>query len=196
MKKANPTLITLILGILVLLGIWAYHEFAPVQLQGTPVQAMPVIPEIELIDTNGQTRKIQDSDGIKLVFFGFTRCPDVCPATMSILKRAYEEAGKPQNVKVFLVSVDPDTDTPEVLKAYVDKFQSDFMGLTGDADNIAQLANAFYVGFNENPDGIVTHTDTVAVLDEQNRMRLIYNQEKLGKGLLDQDLPALARGQL
>lgn len=196
MKKANPTLITLILGILVLLGIWAYREFAPVQLQGTPVQAMPIIPEIELTDTNGQPRKIQDSDGIKLVFFGFTRCPDVCPATMSILKRAYEEAGKPQNVQVFLVSVDPDTDTPEVLKAYVDKFQSDFVGLTGDADNIAQLANAFYVGFNENPDGIVTHTDTVAVLDEQNRMRLIYNQEKLGKGLLDQDLPALVRGQL
>ncbi|MFC5600012.1 SCO family protein [Deinococcus cellulosilyticus] len=194
MKKANPTLIALVLGVLVLLGIWVYRTFSKPELHGTVVQAMPTIPDIELTDTSGKPHSLHHDPGVKLVFFGFTRCPDICPATMSILKRAYENAGSPKNVKVYLVSVDPETDTPAVLKKYVEYFQKDFIGLTGEGDQIAQLANAFYVGFQENPDGMVTHTDTVAVLDEQNRMRLIYNQEKLGQGLLDQDLPALSRG--
>ncbi|GGJ20655.1 electron transporter [Deinococcus roseus] len=196
MKKTNPTLITLILGLLVLAGIWAYKKFTPAELHGTVVEAKPLIPELPLIDTAGKPHTLNQDAGIKLVFFGFTRCPDICPATMSILRRAYEGAGSPRNVKVYLISVDPETDTPAVLKRYVESFQKDFVGLTGNADNIARLANAFYVGFNENPDGLITHTDIVAVLDQQNRMRLIYNQEKLGKGLLDQDLPALAKGQL
>ena len=196
MKKANPTLIAMVLGALVLLGIWTYRTFSKAELHGTVVEAMPTIPDLELTDTAGKPHSLHHDSGVKLVFFGFTRCPDICPATMSILRRAYEGAGSPQNVKVYLVSVDPDTDTPEVLNKYVKSFQKDFIGLTGDVEKIAQLANAFYVGFQESPEGVVTHTDIVAVLDQQNRMRLIYNQEKLGQGLLDQDLPALAKGQL
>lgn len=196
MRKPNSTLITALVGLLMLLGLWTYKTFKPVPLHGTVVEAQPLIPSIQLTNLEGQPEALSDLSGIKLVFFGFTHCPDICPATLSILRRAYESAGEPKNIKMVLVSVDPETDTPAVLKGYVHSFHKDFLGLTGDVEKVARLANAFYVGFQENPDGVVTHTDTVAVLDEQNRMRLIYNQEKLGQGLLDQDLPVLMKGKL
>src|SRR5690606_41484390 len=71
-----------------------------------------------------------EGDGA-LVFFGFTRCPDVCPLTMAQLSSAYGAVGEPEDLKVVMVTVDPEHDTPEVVGAYVERFHPAFVGLTG-----------------------------------------------------------------
>ncbi len=95
-----------------------------------------------LTDHNGQPRTLADFRGkVVVVFFGFTHCPDVCPTTLAELARAVKKLGPDgDRVQVLLVTVDPERDTPEILKQYVTAFDPRFLGLTGDADAIARTA--------------------------------------------------------
>jgi protein SCO1/2 len=107
------------------------------------------LPPIQLIDQNG---RVFDDDSLRrgwtLVFFGFTRCPDVCPTTLATLARARSAlADLPPEAqpRVLLISVDPEYDTAERLAAYVRSFDPDFLGATGDPAAIAAVAAGFGV---------------------------------------------------
>jgi protein SCO1/2 len=100
--------------------------------------------DLQLVDHNGQPRSLGDFRGkVIVVFFGFTHCPDVCPTTLAELARALEKLGADgDRVQVLMVTVDPERDTPEVLKQYVTALDPRFLGLTGDADAIARTARS------------------------------------------------------
>ncbi|WP_045233939.1 SCO family protein [Deinococcus pimensis] len=196
-----PRLITAVLVAvaLVLGGVLAYRTvLAP--LGGTVVQNAPRVPDEALVSDAGKAARLSDfGGGTRLVFFGFTRCPDVCPATLGVLARAYENLseGQKERVKVMLVSVDPGNDKPEVLRAYLRRFNPDFRGFTGTEEALRRMEAGFFVyaRHDEEHDSFV-HGDTVAVVDAEGRMRRVYTQDDVASGTLARDLPRLAAGRI
>ena len=118
-------------------------------------------------------------DRWSIVFFGYTHCPDVCPITLQVMKNVVaelEQLGKPEPQIVF-VSVDPVRDTSEVLKKYIAYFDDDFVGITGDQNNMHDFTRslgivASFTANDEDPENyIVDHTASLLLIDPQRRVR-------------------------
>lgn len=161
---------------------------------GTELQNPVAIDGLQLVDGAGEPVDLAaDFSGeLTLVFFGYTRCPDVCPLTLAQLARVYEGAGEPDDVNVVMVTVDPDFDTPEVVDGYVRRFHPDFVGLTGSNQQVATAAKAFFIGYSgAASQQQLVHTDVVAVVDREGMLRRIYGTADVPQ--LANDLPNLRR---
>jgi len=161
---------------------------------GTDLQNPVAIDGLQLVDGAGEPVDLAaDFNGeLTLVFFGYTRCPDVCPLTLAQLARVYEGAGEPDDVNVVMVTVDPDFDTPEVVDGYVRRFHPDFVGLTGSNQQVATAARAFFIGYSgAASQQQLVHTDVVAVVDREGMLRRIYGTADVPQ--LANDLPNLRR---
>ena len=131
------------------------------------------ISDAELIDHNGEPFKLSDLRGrVALVFFGFTNCPDVCPLTMAKFRQLQDSGSVDlEQVAFVLISVDSERDTPEALKAFLEKFSDQFIGLTGDPARIKAIAKefsaAFYKGSPTKDSGeyLVSHSQQAFVVD-------------------------------
>jgi protein SCO1/2 len=134
-----------------------------------------------------------------LVFFGFTHCPDVCPTTLGRLAIVQKEAAgadeRLAGLKVALISVDPERDTPEQLGRYVSSFGADFIGLTGSAPEIVNATRAFGVASARVDLGggnyTMDHSATVFALDSNARIVAIFTPP-LRADALARDLAKLA----
>jgi protein SCO1/2 len=135
--------------------------------------------DLSLPDISGRQRTLADFKGqAVVVFFGFTHCPDVCPTTMAELatvKKALGEDGK--RLQPVFVTVDPERDTPELLKAYMASFDPGFIALRGTVEQTQALAKSFKAYFQKvpgkEPDSYsVDHTAGAYVFDPQGRLRL------------------------
>lgn len=106
-----------------------------------------------LTDSSGKKVTDQDFRGrYMLVFFGFTACPDICPAGLQLISAALDKIGaKSNNVTPIFISVDPARDTPEKIAAYVKNFNDRMVGLTGTADEVAAVAKAYRVFYEKTP---------------------------------------------
>ncbi len=133
---------------------------------------------LELTDHNGQRRTLADFRGkVVTVFFGFTHCPDVCPTTLgemaAVMKELGTDAGR---LQVLFVTVDPERDTADVLKRYVPAFHPSFLGLTGNAEDIARTAREFKIFYQKQklPGGSYSmdHSAGTYILDAEGRLRL------------------------
>lgn len=119
-----------------------------------------------MVDQDGQTITKQDLDQTAVALFaGFTRCPDVCPTTLlrlsSLMKQLGSDAAK---IRIVLVTVDPERDTPEVLKSYLAAFEGDFTGMTGMPGQLKDFAKAyrlFYEKSGSGSDYTMNHTSGV-----------------------------------
>ncbi|RYF62683.1 MAG: SCO family protein, partial [Comamonadaceae bacterium] len=111
--------------------------------------------QLRLNDPAGQARTLEDFRGqVVLLFFGFTQCPDVCPTALARaaeVKRLLGADGA--RLQVLFVSVDPERDTPGVLRAYTAAFDPTFLGLRGDAQQTALVAKEFRVFYKQVPTG-------------------------------------------
>ena len=121
-----------------------------------------------------------------LVFFGFTNCPDVCPATMAKMRdfrSQYPEIA--DRVEIVLVSVDGERDSPAVLNEFLGKFESGFLGVTGNPGDVLRVANQFrapfYKGSPSSDDRTysVAHSPAVFVLDAESRLRAEFYNSSL-----------------
>jgi len=135
--------------------------------------------DFHLTDHNGQPRQLADFRGkAVVVFFGFTHCPDVCPTTLAEMAAALKKLGPAADrVQVLMVTVDPERDTPEILKQYVTALDPRFLGLTGDADAIGRTAKEFKVFYQKNPGASpqtysVDHSAGTFLFDPAGRLRL------------------------
>jgi protein SCO1/2 len=145
-----------------------------VQPQFATVWPMPrEFPEFRLTDQDGNEFTNEDLRGKwSLLFFGFTHCPDICPATLQQLAIANKQISANGHIvpRVVLVSVDPERDTPEVLQAYTGHFGGEISGITGDLAELKKLTSAAGIFFqkSELPDGnySVDHSAVVLVIDE------------------------------
>ncbi|UYO95337.1 SCO family protein [Pollutimonas sp. M17] len=116
-----------------------------------------------------------------LMFFGYASCPDVCPTTMAQLSQVMHELGdEASKVRILFVSVDPHRDTPDILAAYVEAFDSNAIGLTGTEKQVADVARRYRVAYQiEKPKGNdpenyeVAHSRGVYIFDDDGRARYL-----------------------
>lgn len=160
-----------------------------------------LMPELafELTGTSGDTVNARDTDGkIRMLFFGFTSCPDVCPATLTKLSRAVKDMPDQwqDDTRIVFVSVDPERDTPERIRNYVDFFSDKAIGLTGKKEALRALTKRYRTTFGyEDPDAEgnynVSHSGAVYVFDREGNARLLFKPD-LSVEDIREDLIALA----
>jgi protein SCO1/2 len=104
-----------------------------------------------LVGENGKTVTDQDFRGrYMLVFFGFTHCPDICPAELQVIAASLEELGpEAEKVVPIFITLDPERDTPEAVTAYVRNFGPSFVGLSGSPEQIDKAAKAYRVAYSK-----------------------------------------------
>ena len=135
--------------------------------------------DFHLTDFNGKPRQLSDFRGkVVVLFFGYTHCPDVCPTTLSALAIALKKMGNDaKRVQVLFVTVDPDRDTPKILKEYVPSFNPDFLGLYGNTEETRKTADEFHVFYqkvqieDDMKNYAMDHTAGCFVFDRQGRLR-------------------------
>lgn len=150
-----------------------------------------------LPDAEGRQRTLADFKGkVVVLFFGYTQCPDVCPTTMAELAEVKRSLG-PEGARVqgVFVTVDPERDTPELLKAYVANFGPDQIGLRGTPEQTQELARQFKAFYAKKPGKTDTsytidHTAACYVFDAQGRIRL-FTRYGSGAKALAEDLKKL-----
>ena len=150
-----------------------------------------------LVDHTGHEVTAADYSGkVVLLYFGFAHCNDVCPTTLTTLSRAVRKLNnQADQVRILFVSVDPQRDTPEVLHHHATHFSSQVVGLTGNADHIAELAKRYRVSYSYGePDAQgdyeVYHSSSIFVFDRDGKVRLLQ-EEKLGADAIADDLRRL-----
>jgi protein SCO1 len=165
--------------------------------KGIDITGAEYARDFDLPDTEGQRRKLADFKGkLTVVFFGFTQCPDVCPTTMLELaevKKAMAADGA--KVQGIFISLDPERDTPSLLKAYVQNFSPDFVALRGTLDETKATAKAFKVFFAKVPGKAegsysIDHTAGSYIFDAKGQVRL-FTRYGGGAEALKHDLQLL-----
>lgn len=154
-----------------------------------PLEGARIGAPFALTDQDGHVRTDRDFAGrYRIVYFGYTFCPDVCPIDMQVLAgglRAFEarDAARGARVVPIFITVDPARDTPKVLKAYVAAFHPRMVGLTGNSTQIAAVAKAYGVPFSAEPptaDGgyIVAHGRSAYLMDPDGKPLALLPQDK------------------
>lgn len=158
------------------------HEFI-----GTVLSNPDTAPSFTLTADTGQPAGIESYRGqVVLIYFGYTFCPDICPASLAELADAMEELGeKDQDVQVIMISVDPVRDTPDVLGEYLDYFDPDFVGLTGTEAEIAAVAEQYNVFYEANEGTpatgyLVDHWAGVMLIDREGRLAELFSYGTTG----------------
>jgi protein SCO1/2 len=169
-----------LLAVALLLGLAGCDQTKKPAFRGVDISGAPFGQRLALHDHNGRAVTLETFKGkVVVVFFGYTHCPDVCPTTLSDIAAAFKlmPQGLPDKVQVLFVSVDPERDTPAVLKAYVPYFHPSFLGLHGSLEEVAQAARDFRIVYRKHvepgADGyLVDHSAGSYVLDSHGRLRL------------------------
>jgi protein SCO1/2 len=167
-------------------------QFAAVDLTGADYAK-----DFQMPDHNGVVRSLKDFRGkLVVLFFGYTQCPDVCPTTMTELAQAKKALGADgDKVQGIFVTVDPERDTPQVLKGYMANFDPTFIALRGSPEQLAAMAKDFKVYYKK-VDGkspttyTMDHSAASYVYDTQGRLRL-YTRYGSGAQSLASDLKLL-----
>ena len=119
------------------------------------------------------------------VFFGFTNCPDVCPLTLANIDQVIEKLNDVENekLKVFFVSIDPERDSPEVIKDYLGSFKNKIYGITGDSEKIFLFSRSWGALsekiFNEDGSYLINHSSSILLLDNGKYIDRISHHENL-----------------
>jgi len=145
----------------------------PVQSSGTALVGGP----FSLVGADGKPVTDRDFRGrYMLIFFGFTHCPDICPAELQVIAQALEQLGdKAKNVVPIFITLDPERDTPEAMGNYLKSFGPNFVGLTGSPEAIAAAAKAYRVSYAKVEDKEsaadygVDHSALVYLMDPEGR---------------------------
>jgi protein SCO1/2 len=187
-------------GALALAGCDKFSSPQKAAFNGVDITGADYAKRLSLADPDGKVRTLEEFKGkVVVVFFGFTQCPDVCPTTMAELaevKRALGPDG--DKVQGVFVSVDPERDTPALLKAYVTNFDPSFVALRGTPDETKATAREFKVFYSKVPgktEGSYTvdHTAGSYLFDPQGRVRL-FTRYGAGAQPLASDIKALLGG--
>lgn len=168
------------------IGAWLSYTLVAPPAQPVRATVLPTpmdLPAFELIDQDGDAFGRDDLLGEwHVVFFGFTHCPDICPLTLQTLAAARQElaaANQSPLPRIVLVSVDPERDTPPVMREYVAYFDADAIGLTGDVDELRKLTDGLGIFFakarGEADNYLVDHSAVVLVVDPEARFTALFS---------------------
>ncbi|CAM8400670.1 SCO family protein [Candidatus Methylopumilus planktonicus] len=146
---------------------------------GTDISSVPIDTTFRLKDFNGRIRTLEDFKGkVVVIFFGFTHCPDICPTTLTDLKKTMALLkDKASDVQVIFITLDPARDTEDVLKKFIPTFDSSFLGLTGSESDINKVISQFKIFYQKVNDGsksgyTIDHSAGLYVLDKNGNIKL------------------------
>lgn len=170
----------------------------PAAFRGSDISGTKLGQQWKLIDMNGQARDQSSFAGkVQLVFFGFAQCPDICPTSLSELSEAMKLLGPDADrVQVLLVTVDPERDTPDILRKYLSAFDPRFMGLTGTPEQVRQAASSFKAFYSKVPrpggDYTMDHSASFYLLDRNGDARVLLSNNA-GAAAIAHDIKALLK---
>jgi len=190
-------IVALVLGLTVNKVLTSKGQSDPTQLLDAGIVLLPQsrsLPSLSLTNQEGQAVAVdQFKDKWSLLFFGYTFCPDICPATLAQLRQLRGQLPEETwaNLRVVLVSVDPHRDTPEQLKKYLGYFDADFIGLTGEEATLQKFANAVSIPYipadTSKENYTVDHSGNLVILGpdgtQRGFIRAPLNNEKLAAQL-------------
>lgn len=193
-------LVALVIGLTVYRVLNTERQLDTAELLDAGIVMLPQgrdMPDVSLTNQDGEAVSMEQLEGRwNLLFFGYTFCPDICPATLAELRQLRGKLPEEVNQRLqpILVSVDPERDTPEQLKKYLDYFGAGFIGLTGPLDDIQTLANAAGVPFipadTSKKDYTVDHGANLALIGPDGRLRGFIRAPMRTEKLAEQ-LPAV-----
>lgn len=193
--RAGPALVRVLL--LFAAAVVAGCGDKPANFRATDITGADFGKDFSLTDHSGAPRTLSDYRGkVVVMFFGFTHCPDVCPTTLAEMARAMKQLGPDADrVQVLMVTVDPERDTPAVLKPYVTAFDPRFVGLTGDVDAIKRTTREFKIIAQKNPgpdprNYTMDHSAGTYLFDTQGRLRVFMGYGQ-GADVLTHDIRTL-----
>lgn len=151
-------------------------------LNGSPYTPPRAAPELNLETTSGEPFTLSEFSGdIVLVYFGYTFCPDICPTTLADVKLIFEKLGeRAEQVHMIMVTVDPDRDSPEVLRTYLQRFDPRFLGLRGEGEELEAVMSSYGVFAQKEASDdaeryLVSHTARLFLIDKQGNLRTNYS---------------------
>ncbi|HLA29488.1 MAG TPA: SCO family protein [Pseudomonas sp.] len=201
---ALVAIVALVLGLTVNKVLTSKGQGDPTALLDAGIVLLPqsrTLPELSLTNQDGQAVAVdQLKEQWSLLFFGYTFCPDICPTTLAQLRQLQGQlpAETRANLRMILVSVDPNRDTPEQLKKYLDYFDAGFIGLTGEQANIQKLANAVSIPYipadTSQENYTVDHSGNLVLIGPDGTQRGFIRAPLNNQKLMEQ-LPALLSGK-
>ncbi len=150
--------------------------------RGSEIEPSPAAFDFEIQRADGSTYHLGAEQGkVVLIYFGYTNCPDYCPATLAKYQNIYQRLGDDAaNVDFVFITADPQRDTPQVVADYVERVNSAFIGLSGSEDQLRPIWQAYFVGQQIVPlEGSalgysVDHSTRVYVIDKHGNLRLTF----------------------
>lgn len=178
-RRTGRLTLVLVLTMSLVLTACGDEEYVPAGIIRTPAPDVSgiVLPDVT---NDADVPAVGPEDGLLVLYFGYTYCPDVCPTTMSVLRRAMRDLGNDADrIDVAMVTVDPDRDTAEVLTSYVHAFAPDgFAVRTTDLDRLAAIAEPFGAKYSltTRDDGYVevVHTGFLYAIDDEGILRITW----------------------
>ncbi len=185
MTQQTTRIITVIAAFIGGLAIFSVAIFMVAGRLPSPIPAPSAIGgPFRLVDQTGKVVTQSDLKGKpSLMFFGFTHCPDICPTALFEMTQLYKALGKDgDKVQAYFVSVDPERDTPDILKEYLSSFDPRLRGLTGDPAAVAAMEKAYRVYSKkvplENGGYTMDHTALVYLMDKEGRFVAPFNLKR------------------
>ena len=184
------TSITIITGCLLIFLFIMLPIFLSVQNKKDEYVASFKGSNFSLKDMNDNEITEKSFDGpLTLIFFGFTHCPDICPMTLNKLDIVLDKIDKSnkKNLKVFFISVDPERDTPEVVKDYLSSFDEKFVGITGEPEKIFLLSRSWGIIsqkiFLDDGQYNVDHSSPIIILKDGKFVAKLSHRDDIKRSL-------------
>jgi protein SCO1/2 len=166
---------------LVVGGMAAFALTRPHRFGGSLIDPPVAAPKIELLEAGGGRFRLEDQSGMAVIlFFGYTSCPDVCPATLADFRTIKTRLGTwADRVKFVFITVDPERDTPERVRSYLSNFDAEFIGLTGSRGELEPVWKAYGVYQEQIDSGssagyLVDHSSRIYAIDPRGNLRVTY----------------------
>lgn len=203
MSNAKNYLVLIIAAIAAMAGgLWLAQENPPPQentprIQGAIYPTAKHVEGFSLLNQNNETFSKNNLQGQwSLLFVGYTLCPDICPTTLSLMSEVHSEL-KSQDLQppaIIFLSIDPARDTVDVVKQYVEYFNSDFTGLTGDPAQIAKLTRNLNAVYRKAPglngeitkdDYLMDHSSALMLINPDGDLQSILTAPHSMRGVID-----------
>ena len=167
------TSITVITGCLVIFLFLMLPVFLSMEKSKDDIESKFKGSEFSLIDVNNEVITESSFEGpLTAIFFGFTNCPDICPMTLNNLDLVINnlDEKKKNKLKIFFVSIDPERDTPEIIKEYLNSFDNKMHGITGDPKKIFLMSQSWGVMsekiFTGDGEYLINHSSSIILLKD------------------------------
>lgn len=173
--------IFLAVSVFTLAAAGAFYFLRPHTFHGTVIQSPETSHDFTLNGINGEVSLSDFRGKLVLIYFGYTFCPDICPATLASVAQALRGMGetKAAEVQTIMISLDPERDTPEHLAGYVTHFYPTFIGVTGSQEQLETVTSLYGIFYQKKEgssatDYLIDHTATLMVIDREGYLKLVF----------------------